>query len=188
MRAIFNCTVLFFLPIFACHKEKESFDTSEELFMIFSNSFENNEEIPLRHICQNQGGENISPQLTWINSPLSGSFALVMDDEVSPCGTGENACRHWSVFNIPPETTTLPEGVSVPSLDGAIEGLNYSQQPGYAGPCPPSAHEYTISLYALSDSMPVIEEGMGYTRSQFEQLFLENILEETSLVGLFTPQ
>ena len=152
-----------------------------------SDSFSDGGPIPLQHACTAHGGDNISPQLHWENAPEAGSFAIVMDDEVSPCGSGDAACRHWALFNIPADTDTIPEDFDVTAVPGIVEGLNYSNSPSYAGPCPPNAHVYKISLYVLSESMPEIGSGVAYTRSQFKAEFASEILAEDTFEGMFGP-
>jgi len=165
-------------------------DTSEEeppALVLQSNSFSDGGPIPLKHACTAQGGDNISLQLHWENAPEVGYFSIIMDDEVSPCGSGDAACRHWALFNIPADTDTIPEDFDSTTEGGIVEGMNYANSASYAGPCPPNAHVYKISLYALSDSMPVIEPGVAYTRSQFKVEFGAEILAEDTIEGMFGP-
>ena len=165
-------------------------DTGEEeppAFVFLSDSFSDGHPIPVKHACTAHGGDNISPQLHWENAPEASSFSIIMDDEVSPCGSGDSACRHWALFNIPADTDTLPEDFDSTSEGGVVEGLNYASSASYAGPCPPNAHVYKISLYVLSDSMPVIEPGVAYTRSQFEAEFAAEILAQDTIEGTFDP-
>ena len=152
-----------------------------------SDSFSDGAPIPLKHVCTAHGGDNISPNLHWANSPDSTYFSIIMDDEVSPCGTGDAACKHWALFNIPASTDTLPEDLDPATVDGLIVGRNYSGSSSYAGPCPPNAHVYKITIYALSDSMPVIESGVAYTRSQFQSEFTAHILAQDTIEGTFDP-
>ncbi len=165
-------------------------DTGEEeppAFVLQSDSFSDGGPIPVKHACAAHGGDNISPQLHWENAPEAGYFSIIMDDEVSPCGSGDAACRHWALFNIPADTDTIPEGFDSTTEGGIVEGLNYTGSASYAGPCPPNAHVYKISLYVLSDSMAVIEPGVAYTRSQFEAEFSSRILAEETIEGTFDP-
>ncbi len=72
---------------------------------------------------------------------------------------------HWLVYNIPPSSAGLPEGLppdaslpDAPGLPGgALQGLSDYPPPnnvGYGGPCPPlgETHFYFFTVYAL-DSM-----------------------------------
>src|ERR1700730_2301257 len=52
-------------------------------------------------------GGNISPALSWSGAPAgTKSFAINMLDPDAPTGSG---WWHWVVFNIPPDTTSLPK-------------------------------------------------------------------------------
>src|SRR5258708_3475639 len=58
---------------------------------------------------------------------------------------------HWVVYNIPPDTKSLPENVGQARLpQGASLGRNDFERTGYGGPCPPiGRHRYFHKLYAL---------------------------------------
>lgn len=157
-------------------------------FTLSTTSFTAGDEIPLTHVCDSYGGSDISPELSWSNAPTgTTSYALVMDDEVSPCGTGDNACKHWSVYGIPVSESGLAQGVAISSITGATEGSNYTGSTGYAGPCPPNQHTYTFTVYALDSNMPVVSSGTGLTRSMFETIFSYYILDSATITGIFTP-
>lgn len=157
-------------------------------FTLSTTSFTAGDEIPLTHVCDSYNGSDISPELSWSNAPSgTNSYALVMDDEVSPCGTGDNACQHWSVYNIPVSESGLAQGVAVSGITGATEGENYTGGTGYAGPCPPNQHTYTFTVYALASGMPTIPAGIGMTRSMFASTYASYILGSATITGIFTP-
>ena len=96
-------------------------------------------------------GGNISPTLAWSDPPTATrSFALLMFDSDAPGGWW-----HWLVFDIPPQTRSLPANAGNPDRHllpvGALQGRNDYGATGYGGPCPPpgTAHHYHITLYAL---------------------------------------
>ena len=162
--------------------------TTSLAFTMTSTAFDDNTAIPLRHACTQRGGENISPALSWSNAPSgTETFALLVDDEVPPCGSGDGACRHWQVYNIPSETSAFEEGQRVTDIPGVTQGRNWNQTSNYAGPCPPNEHVYTFTIYALGESAPIIMEGSALTRSQFQDRFEEHILDAANLRGLFAP-
>ena len=112
-------------------------------------------------------GQNISPQLFWENAPTDAkSFAVTIYDESAPTGSG---WWHWVIFNIPPDTTSLPAGAGKPDSGGAPQGSIQSMtdfgQPGYGGPCPPPGdkpHRYIFTVYALkADQIPLQKEASG---------------------------
>jgi len=153
-------------------------------FSVSSSSYKNGAVIPSVHACANKGGSDTSPQLQWINVPSgTDSFAVIMDDEISPCGKGDGACQHWNVVNLPLSKKTLAEGED---LSGS-EVLENSS--GYAGPCPPNNHSYNITVYALDENMPVLQSSdlgsSGLTRSQFSSQYSQYILEQVTHNGQY---
>ena len=99
-------------------------------------------------------GGNISPALSWSGAPAGvKSFALTCYDPDAPTGSG---FWHWTVFNLPPDTTSLPKGAGdakTPALPkGAITVRNDAGFAGYLGPCPPKGdkpHRYEFTIYAV---------------------------------------
>lgn len=98
-----------------------------------------------------EGESSVSPALKW-SAPPAGtqSFALIAIDRDSPFGF---RFVHWVLFDLPPETRELPEGVAKEEQlpDGSRQGLNGYDKVGYVGPCPPghSTHRYVFDVYAL---------------------------------------
>jgi hypothetical protein len=72
------------------------------------------------------------------------------------------------VFNLPPDTRTLPAGAGNASGDklpkGAIQSVTDFGAPGYGGPCPPRGdrpHRYVFSVHALEvDKLDLDEKSM----------------------------
>jgi Raf kinase inhibitor-like YbhB/YbcL family protein len=99
-------------------------------------------------------GGNVSPSLTWKGAPSgTKSFAVTVYDPDAPTGSG---WWHWVVFNLPPDTTSLPAGAGDPAANkmpaGAVQSRTDFGTPGYGGPCPPSGdkpHRYIFTVYAL---------------------------------------
>jgi len=157
--------------------------SSMDDFKIESTAYANGAVIPKIHACTDKGGSHISPQLQWTNIPTgTQSFAVIMDDEISPCGIGDNACSHWNVVNIPLVKTELSQGENLSS--SILESPD-----GYYGPCPPSNHSYNITVYALDDTMPILNANdlgvQGLTRSQFSSQYSQYILDKTTLNGQY---
>ena len=106
-------------------------------------------------------GGNVSPALEWQNVPPgTKSLALQVFDPDAPTGAG---FWHWTVYNIPPTTTSLPQGAGnssaslpAPAYGGATDFLDTGAtgaNGNYGGPCPPAAdkpHRYIFTLYALA--------------------------------------
>ncbi|MFH1020769.1 MAG: YbhB/YbcL family Raf kinase inhibitor-like protein [Pseudomonadota bacterium] len=88
-------------------------------------------------------GSNLSPPLTIGAVPVgTQSLALTVIDP-----DGGNWV-HWKAWNIPADTTSLPENIS--STAGFNQSVNDFGTAGYGGPCPPTPdHHYVFTLYAL---------------------------------------
>lgn len=99
-------------------------------------------------------GGNRSPALAWSGAPAgTKSFALSVHDPDAPTGSG---WWHWVVYDIPPQTTSLPAGagdVKRPQLPkGAKQGRTDYGTRGFGGACPPpghGVHHYHFRLHAL---------------------------------------
>ena len=114
--------------------------------------------IPKTFTCDDAGR---SPPLEWSGVPTSArSLALICDDPDAPMGTWS----HWVIFNLPPETKMLKEGIppeeTIALIEGnesaarARQGHNDFKKIGYGGPCPPGGtHRYFFRLYALDSEL-----------------------------------
>jgi Raf kinase inhibitor-like YbhB/YbcL family protein len=125
-------------------------------------------------------GENISPTLIWRNAPAgTKSFALQVYDPDAPTGSG---FWHWAVYNIPPTTVILSQGVGnrperLPT--GAFGGNTDFMDTGatggngnYGGPCPPEGdrpHRYVFTVYALA--VDKLEAAAGVPRTGSAALY-----------------
>src|SRR5262245_2939409 len=97
-------------------------------FQLSSPAFANGEPIPEKHA---RSGGNLPPLLAWSGAPRETlSFALVVEDPDAPSGT----FRHWGVYNLPAEVTSLPDE------NGHAEAINDFGDRGYGGPQPPRGH------------------------------------------------
>ena len=103
-----------------------------------SPAFANDQSIPAKYTCT---GQNVSPPLQWKGVPANAkTLELTVDDPDAPAGH----FTHWQVSQIPPATTSIPEGGHV-----GVEGTNGFGNQGYGGPCPPSGeHRYEFTLTA----------------------------------------
>jgi len=153
-------------------------------FTLASTAFENNGMIPAKYTCD---GEEISPPLE-INGAPEGtrSLALIVDDpdipDVFKKSRGIKAFDHWVLYNIPPETREIPEGVSV-----GVAGVNSADERKYASPCPPSQyepreHRYVFSLYALKEILSFTKPPAA---EQVRKALADKILAETKLTGRY---
>jgi Raf kinase inhibitor-like YbhB/YbcL family protein len=105
-------------------------------------------------------GKNVSPALSWTGAPKNTkSFAVSVFDPDAPTGSG---FWHWSVVNIPADTTSLAKGAGDASGSalpaGALQVHNDFSLAGYGGPCPPKGkpHHYILTVFALdTDKLPI---------------------------------
>ncbi|RMD91107.1 MAG: YbhB/YbcL family Raf kinase inhibitor-like protein [Calditrichaeota bacterium] len=161
---MYNNLLHFFLVItlsWICAKNQQKQEqkptTEVQKIKITSPAFSEGGMIPSKYTCD---GQDISPPLNWEKSPAGvKSFALICDDPDAPMGTWV----HWVIFNIPADTTSLPENVPTIKVlkNGAKQGRNDFRKIGYGGPCPPGGtHRYFFKLYAL-DTMLDLKSGIS---------------------------
>jgi Raf kinase inhibitor-like YbhB/YbcL family protein len=116
-------------------------------FVLGSSAFKTGEVIPSKHADTTCSGKNYSPPLSWTGAPSgTKSFVLLLD------GPGYKV--HWVLFNIPRETTSLPEFIGGPNI--GVKGKNSWGTLGYKGPCVPG--EYVFSLFSV-DVLLTLPEG-----------------------------
>jgi Raf kinase inhibitor-like YbhB/YbcL family protein len=128
---------------------------------VSSTAFNHHASIPSTYTCD---GRDIAPPLRWSGVPPdTKSLVLIVDDPDAPDPRApKTVWVHWVLFNLPPETSGLPEGAARASLPaGTEEGLNDWGRTGYGGPCPPiGRHRYFFKLYALDTML----EGLAHPR------------------------
>jgi len=147
---------------------------------ITSTAFSEGQTIPAKYSCE---GSDASPPLKWTNAPANTkSFALIADDPDAPAGTWV----HWVLYDLPPNTTGLPEDVAKTQFiaGNAKQGLNSWPRLGYGGPCPPPGkpHRYFFKLYAL-DTM--LDLKPGATKKDVKAAMKGHILAEGQLMGTY---
>ncbi|TCK18631.1 PBP family phospholipid-binding protein [Thiogranum longum] len=153
------------------------------VLQMHSPAFEDGGEIPSKYTCE---GDDVSPALTWEGVPEDAkSLVLIVDDPDAPDPAAPRMTWvHWLLYNMPAETSGLPEGVTAADLpSGTQEGLNDWKRTGYGGACPPiGRHRYFHKLYALD----TVLEGLNKpTRAQLESAMKGHILAQGQLVGTY---
>jgi Raf kinase inhibitor-like YbhB/YbcL family protein len=145
-----------------------------------STAFQEGQPIPARHTGD---GADVSPPLAWGDVPGgTRSLALVCEDPDAPRGTW----THWVLFNLPPATRDLEEGVpkqaTLPS--GAVQGSNDFGRTGYGGPAPPPGkpHRYFFKLHALDMTLSLQP---GASRAQLLAALGGHVLGEGQLMGTY---
>lgn len=150
---------------------------------ITSPAFANNASIPSKHTCD---GKDISPALSFSGIPKSAkSLVLIVDDPDAPDPAAPKMVWvHWVLYNLPPTTTALAEGVKSHALPtGTREGLNDWKRTGYGGPCPPvGRHRYFHKLYALDIVLPDLGKA---TKSDVERAMKGHVIAEAQLLGTY---
>jgi Raf kinase inhibitor-like YbhB/YbcL family protein len=82
---------------------------------IESPAFAHDGDMPVRFTCD---GQDISPPLAWSGVPgQAKSLVLIVDDPDAPDPKAPKMTWvHWVLYNIPPASSGLPEGVAPDSL------------------------------------------------------------------------
>ncbi len=122
----------------------------------------------------------------WAGVPANTkSLVLIVDDPDAPDPAAPKMIWvHWLLYNLPPETTGLPEGVASKDLPaGTLQGVNDWQRTGYGGPCPPiGRHRYFHKLYALDGVLPDLKQP---TKAALEKAMQGHILTHAELIGVY---
>lgn len=158
------------LCVFAagCSDDEDGGDNRGATFALTSPSFEDGDKLPEQFTCEGQPfGEGISPELHWTPGPAATkSYALVfLDTSLSEQSPPDEHGYHWAMWDIPKQTTQLPQELSDGQFpvepEGAEQVSGYSGIPyRFLGPCPSwldtkmpgagrSNDSYAFILYAL---------------------------------------
>jgi len=145
--------------------------------------FEENGSIPAQYTCD--GDRALSPPLYITDVPENAqSLVLIMDDPDVPAEVmPEKLFTHWVLFDIPPDTEGIPEGMQAGHLC-----MNTVGDASYTGPCPPpnydpSEHRYFFKLFAL-DTM--LNLPAGSSREHVEDAMDGHVIERIELVGRYS--
>jgi Raf kinase inhibitor-like YbhB/YbcL family protein len=167
-RALLAATTAFALPLAGCTGDDGEDDAGdgggvddEGGLSLSSSAFDDEGTIPTKYTCD---GADVSPPLAVEASDDAAALALLVDDPDAP---GDESFVHWLLWNVPPDTTEIPEDVPdrerVDALGSAAQGTNDFDDVGYGGPCPPEGdgpHTYRFTLHALGSELDV-EPGAG---------------------------
>ncbi|MEM1485660.1 YbhB/YbcL family Raf kinase inhibitor-like protein [Oscillospiraceae bacterium PP1C4] len=147
---------------------------------VLCEAFTNEGTIPIAYTGR---GEDISPgfRLSPI-IPDTKSIAIIMDDIDHPLFGIYN---HWVIWNIPAQEYIpgrIPQGETVDSLGGAVQGRAYGKHK-YRGPKPPfGTHRYQFHFYAL-DCVLDLKSHAG--KKELIQSMEGHILQYGSIIGKF---
>ena len=176
IRVIFIIVILgsiFFILTSRKEKVSEERPNLSNMMKLTSSLFENMGLIPSTYTCD---GADINPPLSITGVPEGAkSLVLILDDPDAPAGIW----THWVVFNIPPDTKEIKEGVE----PTGSQGLTSSKKIGYGGPCPPDReHRYYFKLFALDTKLNLKE---GASKKDVEKAMEGHILANTELIGRY---
>jgi hypothetical protein len=144
-------------------------------------SFADGANLPQKYTCD---GQSVNPPLSFVDIPAhTTSFALVVEDTDVPRHIREDGMwYHWLVWNIPPETTKIEEGIP----PAGVFGINSGRTLGYTPPCPPNGtHRYYFKLFALSQMLDLPE---GATKQELLSAMEGKILGQAELMGTYCRQ
>ncbi|HWE46713.1 MAG TPA: YbhB/YbcL family Raf kinase inhibitor-like protein [Caulobacteraceae bacterium] len=152
-----------------------------------STAFKAGAPIPAVHSEYGDGvSHSLSPPLTWTRHPDAQAYALIVEDPDAP---KPEPVVHWIAWNIPSDTTSLPQGVhSAPELEtpeGMIQGKNVAGKHGYYGMKPPDGdgpHRYHFQVFALSEP---IDMGPETPFVEVVDALKARVLAEGELIGTF---
>lgn len=129
--------------------------------------------------------DGVSPPLSWPAVQGATSYALIMEDPDAP----QKPFVHWLAWNIPAQTTSLPEGLQEqPRLtepEGVLQGRTTRGSTGYYGPRPPvgdPAHHYHFQVFALDT---VLSLPFGSDRDQLLNAMQGHVLAKGELMGRY---
>jgi len=137
------------------------------------------------------GATGKSPPLRWTSGPAgTQSYAVVM---TGPDRAGTGSYYHWIIWDIPPATSDLPEGIAQMAMPPEPAGssqispaVDGSTWPGYSGPCPMLPNTpFTFTVFALDvATLPgVTPDSAG---ADVFAAIQANTLESAELTGLST--
>lgn len=152
-----------------------------------SSAFANGQPIPVKYTGE---GKDASPPLSWEHVPQTArQLVLICDDPDAPT---PEPWVHWLIYNLPPETTSLPEQIprspQITRPVAATQGCNSwpaGKNIGYLGPMPPpghGVHHYHFKLYALEKAFQLPP---GINKSQLLEEISGHIVATAELVGLY---
>lgn len=166
--------------------------------ILTSPAFANEGMIPKKYTRRS---EDLSPPLQWSDPPEgTQSFALLFYSD--PVKDGGGNWVQWILYNIPPQTRALPEGLTPDAQgllpDGSRHFANSWEELKYGGPNPPHVYTYKFYfvLYALDSILDLdavektmAEEGtlpwIGSSMAVLSHAVDGHILAQGELVGKY---
>jgi len=151
------------------------FARADDSITVSAPAFAAGKAIPTQFAYKQQ---NLSPELRIGNVPANAkSLVLIVDDPDASMGLW----THWLVWNLPANTTDIPEGKLPPN---AVQGKNNFGNVRFDGPAPPfGTHRYFFHVYALNT---VIALPAGSSRSALEAAMKGHVVGEGETYGVYS--
>jgi Raf kinase inhibitor-like YbhB/YbcL family protein len=157
-------------------------------FAVTSSDFQDNAPAPAAGAQSTCGGANTSPALAWSGAPSgTKSFAIVMTDVDNARRVGWGT--HWLAYGIPAAVTSIPSGFATQSPAAYVSGLNFSNQPGYRGYCPPKTdvpHHYVFTV--LATDLPASALAPNLSREAFTAALTGHVLAASSIIAQYAQR
>ncbi len=153
-------------------------EPAAEKFILRSPAFEDGGTLPIEFTGD---GASITPPLTWSGVPAgTKSLALIMH-HIAPDMTK----WYWVLYNIPPETTSLPKNVAG---IGVMGNNSVNHQTSYAPPHSkgPGTKTYILTLYALSAAPALTVPPAQVTREVLLAAMQDHLLGSAELKVTYT--
>jgi Raf kinase inhibitor-like YbhB/YbcL family protein len=172
-----GCATVFGVSVSGCAAR-----TGEPL-VVSSPAFDDGDALPERFGCS---GAGVSPPLV-IESVPEPTAALAVVGR-STVGVLSNPTL-WTLWNVPPETTRIPEDVprtpTVATLGDARQGQRSTGPVGYRPPCPPRGQPYDhwFQVYALEAQLAL---PAGATHERAVEAIESNTLASDRLTVSYT--
>jgi Raf kinase inhibitor-like YbhB/YbcL family protein len=178
-RILLLMALLLIAPFLAGCRHEPDLAASGAILTLSSSTLQDG-RVPKEFTCD---GEDKSPLLDWTGAPSgTKTFALTVTD---PDGPGGNF-THWVMYNLPANTTGLPEGVPKQGqlANGSRQGKTDLGKIGYGGPCPSAGkpHRYAFKVYALDTKIDV---PAGAPHSQVESAVQGHVLAHGELIARY---
>ena len=151
-----------------------------------STAFGPDAAIPRKH---SEYADGVSPPLRWSPVPGAKSYVLLAED---PDSKPITPFVHWVAWNIPPEVTSLPEGLQeqerLTEPAGLMQGATSRGSVGYYGPRPPVGdppHHYHFQIFALDT---LLQLPLGATRDDVLKAATGHVIGKGELVGTYRQE
>jgi Raf kinase inhibitor-like YbhB/YbcL family protein len=136
-----------------------------------------NSKINKKYICENQGGNNITPEISWTKVKNAVSYALIIEDPDArhSLNVPPSTFIHWYIPYISKDIqkidSLLLSGINNLNINSfnkhnsikLFNGKNTMGQLGYHGPCAPDRtgiHRYIFTIYALNGLLEITENNI----------------------------